>query len=160
MKIVVGVDGSEHSLRAIAWCAKYAERLDAEVIAVHTIELSVYASTEGYVVPDYSPEEREKLRRVLVEQWCEPLVRAKVPVRPVLTEGHPANVIRETADAENADLVVVGRRGRGGFTELLLGSTSHQLSHHVGRPLVNHSVSPLTRKRGAQVRHSRNNRRT
>ena len=37
---------------------------------------------------------------------------------------------------EDADLVVVGRRGLGGFAELLLGSTSHQLSQHLGRPLL------------------------
>jgi len=136
MKIVVGVDGSEHSLRAVAWCARYAPSLHAEVIAVHSIEVSVYASTEGYLMPGSSSEDRESLRRMLVEQWCEPLVRANVPVRPVLTEGQPAKVIRDTANAEHADLVVVGRRGRRGFTELLLGSTSHQLSHHVDRPLA------------------------
>jgi nucleotide-binding universal stress UspA family protein len=136
MKIVVGVDGSEHSSRAVAWCGKYASRLDAKVIAVHSIELLVYAEAEGYVMPRYSDEEREKLRCVVIDQWCEALVQAKVAVRAVLTEGNPASAIRETADSEDADLVVVGRRGLGGFKELVLGSTSHQLSHHIGRPLV------------------------
>jgi nucleotide-binding universal stress UspA family protein len=42
----------------------------------------------------------------------------------------------EIARTEGAELVVTGRRGRGGFAELLLGSTSHQLTHHVDRPLV------------------------
>ena len=137
MKIVVAVDGSEHSLRAVAWCAKYAERLDAEVIAVHAIELPVYPQGVGFfAMPVYSPADREKLRDVLLEQWCEPLDRVKVPFKSVLTEGYPSNVVCSVADAENADLIVVGRRGRGGFAELLLGSTSHQLAHHVGRPLV------------------------
>jgi nucleotide-binding universal stress UspA family protein len=137
MKIVVGVDGSEHSLRAVEWCAKYAGALGAEVIAVHAIELPVYASTVGFVpMPVYTRADREKLRAVLVEQWCEPLTRAKVPFRPVLAEGYPTNLVRETADAEDADLVVVGRRGLGGFAELLLGSTSHSLSHHLDRPVV------------------------
>ena len=77
-----------------------------------------------------------ELRRILVEQWCEPLNRAKVAFRPVLAEGYPATLIREVAEAERADLVVVGSRGLGGFTELVLGSSSHQLAHHLERPLV------------------------
>jgi nucleotide-binding universal stress UspA family protein len=137
MKIVVAVDGSEHSLRAVGWCAKFAGKLGAEVIVVHAIELPAYPQGVGlFAMPIYSPADREKLRGVLVEQWCEPLARVKVSFKPVLTEGYPSNVICSVADAENADLVVVGRRGRGGFAELMLGSTSHQLAHHVGRPLV------------------------
>lgn len=137
MKIVVAVDGSEHSLRAVAWCAKYAQKLGAEVIAVHAVELPVYAAPLGIVsAPIYLPEDHENLRDVLVNQWCEPLDRLKVPFKPIVTEGYPSNVICDVANTEDADLVVVGRRGRGGFAEVMLGSTSHQLAHHVGRPLV------------------------
>lgn len=137
MKIIVAVDGSEHSLRAVAWCAKYAQKLGAEVIAVHAVEVPVYAAPFGMVpTPIYVPEDHEKLRDVLVNQWCEPLARLQVPFKPEVTEGYPSDVICRVAEDEYADLVVVGRRGRGGFAELLLGSTSHQLAHHLGRPLV------------------------
>jgi nucleotide-binding universal stress UspA family protein len=136
MKIVVGIDGSESSSRAVGWCAKYASSLDAEVIAVHAIEQPVYASREGYVVPHYSDEELDKLRRMVIEEWCDELVQANVPVQAVLADGNPATALKAAADSEAADLVVVGRRGVGGFSALLLGSTSNQLAHHVGRPLV------------------------
>jgi nucleotide-binding universal stress UspA family protein len=137
MKIIVAVDGSEHSVRAVEWCAKYAENLGAEVIAVHAIQLPVLPSPFGLVPAAICvPVDHETLREVLVEQWCAALGRAKVPFKPVLTEGYPSNVICSVAEAEDADLVVVGRRGRGGFAELMLGSTSHQLALHVGRPLV------------------------
>jgi nucleotide-binding universal stress UspA family protein len=137
MKIVVGIDGSEHSLRAVGWCARYAGALGAEVLAVHAIEVPVYPSVLGYYPPPlFSPADRERLAEVLVEQWCEPLRRAKVPFRSLVTEGYPSSLIREMVEKEDADLVVVGRRGLGGFAELVLGSTSRQLSHHLDRPIV------------------------
>ena len=137
MKIIVGVDGSEQSLRAVAWCAKYAAALDAEVVAVHAIEMPVYPLSMGFfALPEYSPTDLEKLEAVVVEQWCEPLRRVGARFRSVLSEGYPTNLIRETAEKESADLVVVGSRGLGGFSGLLLGSTSHFLSHHLERPLV------------------------
>lgn len=137
MKIVVGVDGSKESFRAIAWCAKYAGSLGAEVIAVHAVELPVYPSSAGFFpMPVFVPPDTEKLAKLLTEEWCEPLTREQVPFRAVVVEGYPAGVVEQTAESEKADLVVVGRRGLGGFTELLLGSTSHYLSHHLARPLV------------------------
>jgi nucleotide-binding universal stress UspA family protein len=137
MKIVVGVDGSQESLRAVAWCAQYGVALGAEIIAVHAIELPVYPSTVGaFAVPLFSPADHDRLQVVVITEWCDQLTRAKVPFRSVLSAGYPANLIRATAEAEGADLVVVGRRGLGGFAALVLGSTSHQLSHHLDRPLV------------------------
>ena len=138
MKIVVAVDGSEHGLRAVDWCAKYGKMLDAEVIAVHAIELPIYSGGIGYspIPIAYTTEEEDEQKRVLNESWCAALTEANVPFKCVVQLGYPANVICEVAKAEDADLVVTGRRGRGGFAELMLGSTSHQLAHHVGRPLV------------------------
>jgi nucleotide-binding universal stress UspA family protein len=132
MKIVVGVDGSEHSLRAVAWCAKYAEALSAEVIAVHAVQLPVYPSTVGFIpMPVFLPADRDQLEKALEETWCKALAEAKIPFRSTLIEGYPADVIRQVANAEDADLVVVGRRGLGGFSEFVLGSTSHHLSHQM-----------------------------
>ena len=138
MKIIVAVDGSRHSLRAVEWCAEYAESLDAEVIAVHTIETPIYSAGAGFApLPIvYTPEHEEELKGVLTEHWCAALTQANVPFKAVLHVGYPSNVVCEIANAQDADLVVVGRRGRGGFAELMLGSTSHQLAHHLGRPLV------------------------
>jgi nucleotide-binding universal stress UspA family protein len=137
MRIVVGVDGSAESLRAVDWCARYAPGLEAEVIAVHAISFPVYPSEVGFApVPLYTPEDREKLRHVLEETWCAALARAGVAYHTVVTDGAPGLVIEDIASAEHSDLVVVGRRGLGGFAEHLLGSTSHMLTHHVHRPIV------------------------
>jgi nucleotide-binding universal stress UspA family protein len=136
--IVVGVDGSEHSARAVAWCAQNAPALDAEVVAIHALETPVYAAPGMLSLP-YPPlgqEQRDELRDVVSRDWCKALADAGVPYRALLVEGSPTIVLIDAARAENAALVVVGRRGRGGFAELVLGSTSHQLTHHLDRPLV------------------------
>jgi nucleotide-binding universal stress UspA family protein len=69
-------------------------------------------------------EELAALHETIVRDWCGPLARAGVPLRAVPGEGGPAPVIMNLADREAADLVVTGRRGGGGFSELLLGGTT------------------------------------
>jgi nucleotide-binding universal stress UspA family protein len=138
MKIVVGVDGSEASQRAVEWCAEHAPALDAEVVVVHAIDLPVIVSpaTALFPVPQFSPQNREALQDLATEEWCAPLAKASIPFRVVLKDVDPALSIIQADKSEHADLVVTGRRGRGGFAELLLGSTSHALSHHLDRPLL------------------------
>jgi len=138
MKIVVAVDGSECAQRAVEWCARFAPALDAEVIALHAFAEPIYpVPALAYVtVPPLPPEAHDAIRHTLDEEWCAPLSRAGVTYRPVLVVGPAAQAVIRVAEEEEADLVVTGRRGRGGFAELLLGSTSHQLAHHVTRPLV------------------------
>lgn len=138
MKIVVGVDGSLSSKHAVEWCATHAPALDAEIVAVHSIELPVYAASGFGVVPLPVPSEpdHDAIGNVMRSDWCAPLTEAGVEFRTVVTDGSPAGSIIELAQHEQADLVVTGRRGLGGFAELLLGSTSHELAHHLDRPLV------------------------
>ena len=137
MKIVVGVDASDGSERALAWCAEHAAALDATVIAVHALEVPVYAwRFDVYAPPVYSEADRERILETVRENWCKTLADAKVPFEAKVVDGYPANVIIEVAFREKADLVVTGRRGLGGFKEMILGSTSHHLALHLARPLV------------------------
>jgi nucleotide-binding universal stress UspA family protein len=138
MKIIVGVDGSSSSARAVEWCAAHAATMGAEVVAVHSIEIPVYAGSPLGYVPRPVPAEpdRDELRDVIEREWCAPLSKVGVLFRVELMDGTPTHAIMAAAEHESADLVVTGRRGRGGFAELVLGSTSHQLSHHLDRPLV------------------------
>jgi len=138
MKIIVGVDGSEHANRAVEWCAEYAPGLEAEVVAVHAIDIPFYVSpTTPYIPPPpLSAEDRAGLQEHVTTVWCAPLLKANVPFRVVLMDSDPALAIMQATKTEQADLVVTGRRGRGGFAELVLGSTTYALTHHLERPLV------------------------
>ncbi len=142
MKIIVGVDGSAPATRALEWCAAHAKALDAEIIAVYALEMPIYADGGfGFApipapLPAPSDADRAELREKILHEWCAPLERADVPFRAVVIDGSPAPAIIALSEKEDADLVVTGRRGRGGFAELILGSTSHHLSHHLNRPLL------------------------
>ena len=69
-------------------------------------------------------------------KWCKPLKAAGVRYSTVFEDGRPASVIAAVADRDNADVIIVGRRGRGGVAELVLGSVSHELAIHSRRPVL------------------------
>jgi len=136
-QIVVGVDGSEHAAAALDWAIGLASRTGAHIVAVHALHLPPVYGVSGYepLLP-LDPEWQAEMKRLFEDEWCSPLRAAAVPFSRVFTEGRPASVIADAAERVDADLVVVGRRGRGSLTELLLGSVSHELSHHCKRPVV------------------------
>ncbi len=98
-KIVVGVDGSEPSARAVDWCAKYAEGLGAEVVA-HVIEIPVYAAPIMFPLPTLTAQGREEIRDLTAREWCAALTKANVPHRVLLLDGAPAEALMRAADAE------------------------------------------------------------
>jgi len=124
--------------RAVEWCATYAGALDAEIFVVHAVEIPTFSSPvpNSLPVPEISQVDLDRLQAHITAAWCAPLVRANVPFQVVLMGIGPAPSIMEVAKTEQADLVVTGRRGRGGFSELVLGSTSRALTHHLDCPLV------------------------
>jgi len=81
MKIIVGVDGSPSSARAVEWCAAHATALEAEVVAVYSIEMPLYAGYPFGYVSLVVPEEpdRVELRDGIEREWCAPLSKANVP---------------------------------------------------------------------------------
>ena len=136
-RIVVGVDGSEGSAGAIRWCADYGGRLGFEIVAVHALALPVYTEAVPFASwPTEDKEFRDKMLATVRDEWCAPLRESGVKYDALLVDGSAPWMLTDVADREDADMIVVGSRGRGGFGELLLGSTSHQLAHHSKRPVV------------------------
>jgi len=135
--IVVGIDGSEGAAAALAWAVEHAPLLDAEVVVVHSMDVTLAMPPPTVAAPPFvvDDELRAGMRDALHE-WCAPLREAGVPYRAELYEGNAVGAITKIAEEVDADLLVVGRRGRGGFSELVLGSVAHSLSHHAKVPVV------------------------
>ncbi|MGH9066064.1 MAG: universal stress protein [Acidimicrobiales bacterium] len=133
-RIIVGVDGSKYTRSALEWAVLLARRFDAEVVAVHAVGLLTHLAPQSQPVPSHT--HLAELRRVFESQWCAPLEQSGVTHRMLCLDGSPARVVLDTAEAEAADLIVLGSRGAGGFAELRLGSTSHQVAEHSHLPVL------------------------
>ena len=132
--IVVGVDGSEHARRALAWALDEARLHGASVRAVTAWNSVPMAAFAGGPTLDFAALEdggRAVLDHALEGADTNGLAE---PVERVLVAGSAAGAI--VAEAKDATLVVVGARGLGGLKSLLLGSVSHQVAHHVPCPVV------------------------
>jgi nucleotide-binding universal stress UspA family protein len=132
-RIVVGVDGSTNSLGAVEWAAGLAEICGAEIVAVHALGLLEHLQGSK---PTSAHAHREEIRDHFEAAWCAPLDRAGIRCRKLLRDGSPVSVLLEMAEHEDADLIVMGSRGLGGYPELLLGSTSTQVAQNTSRPVT------------------------
>jgi len=136
MTVVVGVDGSEGSRRALRWAATEAAARNDALELVHVWERPQAYAPLGLGAYPIDPEPIEEAAKDflgrLVAEARE--LAPGIEVRGQLVEGAPASALLEAA--RTADLLVVGSRGHGGFTALLLGSVSQQVVHHAPCPVV------------------------
>jgi nucleotide-binding universal stress UspA family protein len=134
--VVVGVDGSDLSGEAIGFAFEAAAQRDTSLVAVHAW---LFPSPVGpgdvlplvYDVDELIAEEERALAESLAG-WSERY--PQVPVERRLVRGAPARVLVE--ESASAQLTVVGARGRGALSGLLLGSVSHAVLHHAHSPLA------------------------
>ena len=138
-RIVVGVDGSDNSLLALRWALDEGalRRLPVHAVMSWSVPTSVGMAPamllSGSELQDSAVEE---LDGILRRHGAGPTDRpAESPVTSEVAEGGPAAALLAAA-ASGASLLVVGSRGHGGFTGLLLGSVSQQCAAHATCPVV------------------------
>lgn len=105
--VLVGDDGSDAAARAVEWARSFADERGLKLIGVH-----VTTSAQRDARPD------DGIERIL------------------LRDRYPAAAIMEVAADLDADLIVLGRRGAGGFPSLPIGTTAHQVAGSCGRPVA------------------------
>ena len=134
--IVVGVDGSDASAHALRWAIRAARgwHADVRVIAAWTPAVAYgWAGSGGYIPDPWNPRiEAEKASTDLIDRVCGPTRPSGL--RLDVVEGHAAHVLVKAS--ASAVALVVGSRGHGGFTGLLLGSVSAHCAEHASCPVV------------------------
>src|SRR5215470_5809308 len=138
--IVVGVDGSHHSKHALIWAMRQAakEQVPLTVLAVRPAPVrpatGIYWGLRDYPEDSHNPEVARKATEEFVEQARNEIGGAAPQVTVNVLTGDPAEEL--ITASRDADLVVVGSRGNGGFASLLLGSVSSKVTHHAACPVV------------------------
>jgi nucleotide-binding universal stress UspA family protein len=130
---IVGLDGSEDSIRALKWAAALAPNRASTLKIVRSW---TYAALGGLDVgaPGVIEAMRPKVVYELIDEFTAEMESVGVRVEWDVIFGSAAPMLLDACD--DADLLVVGTRGRGGFARLLVGSTSHQCATHAKVPVA------------------------
>ncbi len=128
-RIVVGVDGSEDSIQAVAFAGRLAKETGACLTVVYVQHLPVVGPPE--LERNHRMAERRVARRVV-----KALMPLSVPWDLEVGGGDVADQVQRVARERGADLIVVGTRGHGPVGRLLGGSVSTRVVHHADRPVL------------------------
>jgi nucleotide-binding universal stress UspA family protein len=131
-RIVVGVDGFESSKAALRWAVRQAKLTGAVVEAVTAWQIPPGSGLMPVAdMPDYQDDAPIVLTEAITEMCT---IDTEVEVLPRVAQGRAGPVL--VAEAEGADLLVVGCRGHGGLAEAMLGSVGQYCVHHACCPVV------------------------
>jgi nucleotide-binding universal stress UspA family protein len=144
-KVVWATDGSQAADQALAVARQLAADRNGELIAVHVVELT-YPGKGGGRFPVYANEEEleEKINRQLTELSADGVAGRMVMARGGV--GEAAKLIAEAARKEGGELIVLGTRGRGPLTGLMLGSVTQRLLHIAPCPVLAVPTHPSDRE--------------
>jgi nucleotide-binding universal stress UspA family protein len=119
-RVVVGVDGSPSSDQALAWVAELAGGSDTEIIIVH-----------GWSEPEAEGEGER-----VVREASDYLGTRGIRVRSRIEMTDPRELLIRIAESDDADVIVIGSRGKNLLLQVALGSVGEYLTHHSPRPVT------------------------
>ena len=133
-KIIVAVDSSDHSYRALDYAKGLAECYNAQIYLVH-----VFPHTSDLLGGDEYDKlvaRRKGPGQKILNEARQHLGETSVEVHEELLEGPEAEAIINVAETRQAGLIIMGTRGRSSLTGLLLGSVSQKVIHHAHCPVM------------------------
>lgn len=139
-KILVPVDGSEHSFRALDYSITLAKKFFSEIYITHVVQMAIAATygaeiTVPSFVLDLKNHLEENGKRILSTAEAKTR-KANIKATTHLLYGNPAEEIINFAENKGVDLIVIGDRGLGSVARFFLGSVSAKVSHHALCPVL------------------------
>jgi nucleotide-binding universal stress UspA family protein len=136
-RILVGVDGSKESRQAADYAADLAQAMGSQLMIVCVAHVPVALGAPELVQRASSWQaEEEKNAAAIAKETAAAVVRKGVPIETLVQSGPPAETIADLARAGEVDLVVVGHRGRGAITRMLMGSVADRLVQISPKPVL------------------------
>lgn len=137
-RILVPVDFSPPSRKALPYALSFAAQFDAEIILLHVVEPAIYPTEMGYV-----PVEIETLYQTMHQSTSEKLaelaraqVPAAIPSRTMVRVGAPFQEITLAAQELDVDLIVIATHGYTGLKHVFMGSTAERVVRHAPCPVL------------------------
>lgn len=129
-KILVPVDGSDNSYRALNQALLLAKSTNAKLTAIHVVESppTIYVESQKVLDQLLSNYRRESAK--ILDRCKEIAEKNGIEIETVIAEGDPASNITGYAENGGFDVIVMGSRGLGRLKEMVLGSVTNKVLHH------------------------------
>ena len=133
-RILVPVDFSEPSEKALRYAGKFAEQFGAAVTLLHVIQPMVYPADFGY--PPTPVDEDEIVRQRIGERLEGMAGKLPTTAQSLIRFGQPYQEINAAASELGTDLIIIATHGRTGFKHVLMGSTAERVVRHAPCPVL------------------------
>ena len=140
-KILVALDGSEHANHELKFALDLSEKYSADMVLLSVFHPYYILGEPSYIATEFIQQFLEAQKAGYEKMLSEALqtahrLKPNLDVSTQLKEGRPAEKIIETAKEGKFDLIVIGSRGLGGVSQLLLGSVSDRVADHAHCPVL------------------------
>jgi len=136
-RILVPVDFSEHAEPVIEWATHLAEEHGSTIVLLHAYHLPVeFQQLEGAYLPQDFWDSVHGESEQQLGRHADRIRERGIPVEILVREGYPATVIEDEAQAQRADLIVIGCRGLSGLKHMLLGSIAERVVQKSACPVL------------------------
>jgi nucleotide-binding universal stress UspA family protein len=138
-KILVGLDGSDYSLKALDFATDLAKKYQSQLVLVHVVMRQIYAINPpeaGVLAGTAIVRELEEDGKAILAKGEEIVKAQGIPVETRLKQGVPAEELLRAGADEKVDLIVLGSRGLSQVRAFFLGSVSDKVSHHAKCPTL------------------------
>lgn len=129
-KILVPVDGSDNSYRALDAALFFSEKLGSKVAVVHVMEDVPILHIQSEKLLTELLEDYKKQLELILAKSSEIARKKGLTIQTKLLQGNPGSTILDFCEKEKYDIIIMGSRGLGKFKELVLGSVSSKIVHH------------------------------
>lgn len=128
--ILVPVDGSDNSYRALDSALLLSEKLGSNITVVNVLEQVPITHIESEKLLSELLEAYRKENQEILSKCSKIATEKGLSIKTILLQGNPASVILDYRKKEKFDLLIMGSRGLGKFKQLILGSVSNKIVHH------------------------------
>ena len=147
-KILVPLDGSEHSLEALEEAVQIAKKFSGNITLIHVYSVQPIMMPEPSTMGSLSIpiitgaevsmmiEATKKLGNKILDDGEQRVKTSEIRIEKMLVEGHAVEEIVNVANQGNFDLIVIGARGVSHMREMLLGSVTDGVIHHARCPVL------------------------